>query len=247
MDIFNKVGNEAYISLIREMVRTTDYAKNFDKLFSTKFLKLLSNKKNLINLEGSKKIEKKKFTNRFEFGKYIFEILKDCSFSKISKNQNVWNYISCFYIKDLISNSSSKENRLIWMPKFHDYKRNLTRTAWFLYYVNRENSLFALCNPLNQHSNMCEQFVSRQELVRNTSVAELCMSLYYNPKTKSLRKNAAKHEKDKKLDGWHPGVIYPRLTKAVNKLNKIYDLWSVETSDLQNLIGKEFKIWKEID
>ena len=59
MDIFNKVGNEAYISLIREMVRTTDYAKNFDKLFSTKFLKLLSNKKNLINLEGSKKIEKK--------------------------------------------------------------------------------------------------------------------------------------------------------------------------------------------
>ena len=56
MDIFNKVGNEAYISLIREMVRTTDYAKNFDKLFSTKFLKLLSNKKNLINLEGSKKI-----------------------------------------------------------------------------------------------------------------------------------------------------------------------------------------------
>ena len=37
MDIFNKVGNEEYISLIREMVRTTDYAKNFDKLFSKSF------------------------------------------------------------------------------------------------------------------------------------------------------------------------------------------------------------------
>ena len=57
----------------------------------------------------------------------------------------------CLY-KRFISNSLKKENRLIWMPKFHDYKRKfLTRTAWFLYYVNRENSLFALCNPLNQH------------------------------------------------------------------------------------------------
>ena len=87
------------------------------------------------------------------------------------------------------------------MPKFHDYKRNLTRTAWFLYYVNRENSLFALCNPLNQHSNMCEQFVSRQELLRNPSIGELCHKLYYDPKTKKLKKNAASMKKIKNKMG----------------------------------------------
>lgn len=247
MLVFNKIGNQQYISMIKEMLKSPNFVENFDKKFSEKFKKILSDKNNLIELEGSKDLKSQTFTNRFEFGKYIYNTLQNCSFSKINKNGRIWNYITCFYLDKLISSSSTKENRLIWMPKFHDYKRNLTRTAWFLYYVNRENSLFALCNPLNQHSNMCEQFVSRQELVRNTSVAELCMKLYYNPDTKSLRKNAAKHEKDKKIDGWHPGVIYPRLTKIVNKLNKIYDLWSVETPDLQKLIGKEFTVWKDID
>ena len=133
------------------------------------------------------------------------------------------------------------------MPKWRDTKRNLTRTPWLLYYINRENSLFSLCNPLNQHSNMCEQYVSRQELLRNSSVGKLCMKLYYNPKTKKLRKNAAKHEKDDKLDGWHPGVIYPRLTASLGKLYKIYDLWSLKDSDLENLIGKEFSHWSKTD
>ena len=62
-----------------------------------------------------------------------------------------------------------------------------------------------------------------------------------------MRKNAAKHEKDEKIDGWHPGVIYPRLTKAVGKLYKIYDLWTVDTTDLEKLVGKEFSKWSKIE
>ncbi len=247
MKIFNKIGNDAYISLIKEMLKSSKYPENFKNDFQSSFQNIISDEKNSINLEGSKELKKIEFKNRFELGKHLFGVLQDCSFSKINKNGFIWNYISCYYLSNLISSTSTKENRLIWMPKFHDYKRNLVRTPWFLYYVNRENSLFALCNQLNQHSNMCEQFVSRQEMVRNSAIAELCMKLYYNPKTKKLRKNAAKHEKDEKIDGWHPGVIYPRLTKIVNKLNKIYDLWSVDISDLEKLVGKEFKVWRSID
>ena len=36
---------------------------------------------------------------------------------------------------------------------------------------------------------MCEQFVSRQELLRNPSVAELCINYYYDPKTKIFKLN----------------------------------------------------------
>ena len=247
MKIFNKIGNDAFISLIKEMLKSPKYPKNYEKDFHRSFQSIILDEKNLTNLEDSKELKEIQFKNRFEFGKYIFGVLQNCSFSKINRSGFVWNYITCFYLKDLISSSSTKENRLIWMPKFFDYKRNLVRTAWLLYYINRENSLFALCSQLNQHSNMCEQFVSRQEMLRNTSIGELCMKLYYNPKTKKLRTNAAKHEKDKKIEGWHPGVIYPRLTKMVGKLYKIYDLWSVDVADLQKLVGKEFTVWKNLD
>ncbi len=246
MKIFNTEGNKKYISLTQELLNTDNYPENYEKKYSSLFQEILTEKANLTHLEGSTEIKKKKFTNRFELGKHIFEVLQNCSFSKVNRNENVWNYLACFYIKDLISNSR-KENRLIYMPKFFDLKRNLVRTPWLLYYLLRENSLFALCNNLNEHSNMCEQFVSRQEMLRNNAIGQLCMKLYYNPKTKKLRKNAAKHEKDEKIDGWHPGVVYPRLTKTVGKLYKIYDLWTVETEDLEKLIGKEFSKWGEVE
>lgn len=246
MKIFNIRGNQLYKSLVEEMLASNDYPENFKKKYENSFQKILNDEKNLSSLDGSKELEKKAFKNRLEFGKHIFGVLQNCSFSKVNKNEFVWNYIACYFIKDFISNSQ-KENRIIYMPKFFDLKRNLARTPWLLYYSLREDSLFALCNPLNIHSNMCEQFVSRQEMLRNTAVGELCMKLYYNPKTKKLRKNAAKHEKDEKIDGWHPGVIYPRLTKAVGKLYKIYDLWTVDTTDLEKLVGKEFSKWSKIE
>lgn len=244
MKKFNKEGNKKFISLMKNdfLINSSNPTDDFKRKYKNKFQDLIKDEKNLENLEQSSELNYKKFENRFEFGKYIASVLKNCSFSKINRDEGLWNYISCFFLEDFIS-SSSKNNRYLWMPKWHDTKRLLARTPWLLYYINKDNSLFALCTPLNEHSNMCEQFVSRQELLRNPSIGELCHKLYYDPKTKKLKKNAAKHEKDKKLDGWHSGVIHPRLTGKLGKLYKIYDLWSLNTSDLEKLIGEEFKHW----
>ena len=79
----------------------------------------VSDEKNLENLEQSGELNYKKFENRFEFGKYIASVLKNCSFSKINRDEGLWNYISCFFLEDFIS-SSSKNNRYLWMPKWHE-------------------------------------------------------------------------------------------------------------------------------
>lgn len=246
MKIFNKEGNKAYIALVQEMLTSSNYPANYEKKYKNLFKKIITSEKYLELLENSKDLKEIDFENRFEFGKYLFDLLKNCSFSKVNRNENLWNYITCFHLKNLISNSR-KENRLLYMPKFFDLKRNLVRTSWLLYYLLKEHSLFTLCSKLNEHSNMCEQFVSRQEMLRNSSIGELCMRMYYNPKTKKLKQNAAKHEKDKKIDGWLPGVIYPRLTKTVGKLYKIYDLWTINVDDLEKLVGKEFSVWGEVE
>jgi hypothetical protein len=172
--------------------------------------------------------------------------LADCSFSKVNRDERLWNYISCYYLDDLVTNSE-KENRLRFIPHFHDLKRNLVRTPWFLYHLLKNDSQFALCTSLSEHSNMCEQFVSRQELVRNRSIGELCMNLYFDKSKKKLKTNSAKHEINKDTGSYHPGVIYPRLTKTLGKLNKIYDLWNIESNNLDEIIGEEFRFWKKND
>lgn len=239
---FTLEANIKFINLIEDLTKETgDIKEIYNDIYNKKFSELLKDK-NLENVKSAKELEKRDFENRFEYGKYIFERLEKCTFGEVVLDEQLWNYISCFYLEKFIS-SSKVQNRYRFINTFRDLKRMQARTPWFLYYLARENSLFTLCTPLNAHSNMCEQFVSRQELVRNKSISELCQNLYFDKKSNKLKSNAAKHEKDK--DGnFQEGCLYPRLTKTVGKLNKIYDLWNIDKDDLEELIGKEFGTWK---
>lgn len=244
---FTLKANEDFKSHLKEMLTTSGKVKDaFEKKYKNIFKKMAKEESNLEEVIGAKKLDNKLFTSRFEFGKYLSEVLADCSFSKVNRDERLWNYISCFYLDDLVTNSE-KENRLRFIPHFHDLKRNLVRTPWFLYFLLKNDSQFALCTSLSEHSNMCEQFVSRQELVRNRSIGELCMNLYFDKSKKKLKTNSAKHEINKDTGSYHPGVIYPRLTKTLGKLNKIYDLWNIETDNLDEIIGEEFRFWKKND
>jgi hypothetical protein len=73
------------------------------------------------------------------------------------------------------------------------------------------------------------------------------MNLYFDKSKKKLKTNSAKHEINKDTGSYHPGVIYPRLTKTLGKLNKIYDLWNIESDNLDEIIGEEFRFWKKND
>ena len=244
---FTSKANEDFKNYLKEMLTTSGKVKDaFDKKYKSIFKKMAKEDSNLEEVIGAKELDNKSFSSRFEFGKYLFEVLADCSFSKVNRDERLWNYISCYYLDDLVTNSE-KENRLRFIPHFHDLKRNLVRTPWFLYHLLKNDSQFALCTSLSEHSNMCEQFVSRQELVRNRSIGELCMNLYFDKSKKKLKTNSAKHEINKDTGSYHPGVIYPRLTKTLGKLNKIYDLWNIESDNLDEIIGEEFRFWKKND
>jgi hypothetical protein len=241
---FTLAGNEKFISLLKDdfIPSSINPQEDYAKKYHLKFKSLLKNEKNLENIEGTGELKNLNFKNRFDFGKHLYEVFKNCSFSKINKDEHLWNYISCFYLDKFLTKSKAL-NRLMYFGGFFDLKRLLSRTPWFLYYINGDDSEFALCNNLNEHSNMCEQYISRQELVRNKSISELCMNLYFDKKERKLKKNSAKHEK---VDGsFLPGVIHPRLSRTVGKLNKIHDLWTIDSSDLNKLIGKEFKHWND--
>ena len=95
MLVFNKIGNQQYISMIKEMLKSPNFVENFDKKFSEKFKKILSDKNNLIELEGSKDLRVKHLRTDLNL-ENIFCTLQNCSFSKINKNGRIWNYITCF-------------------------------------------------------------------------------------------------------------------------------------------------------
>ena len=105
MKRFNKEGNKKFISLMKSdfLINSSNPPDDFKRKYKSKFQDLIKDEKNLENLEQSGELNYKKFENRFEFGKYIASVLKNCSFSKINRDEGLWNYISCFFLEDFIS------------------------------------------------------------------------------------------------------------------------------------------------
>jgi len=245
---FNEKGNALFKSKIKSIVQNIN-KHGFDYGFSEKnyeeLREIIFSEKLTEILESSKELSKNSFATRFDLGKSLYEVLKSCEYNKIICDEYLWNWLSGFYIKNILSDKAGlKISRFLYTNHFHDLKLHLIRTSWLLYSVNKDNAEFALCSPLYRHSNMCEQYISRPELFRNPKVAELCMDLYFDKKNGEIRKNSDNHRKNKE-GKIHPGVLYPRLYKYILKLSKIYDLWSADIAEFKKIIGREFKIWDQ--
>ena len=243
---FTKSANIEFISIIDTLLKNIEnvgYKKAFSYSVKNEIKSLVKNPNKIEVIENAGEIDEIIFSRRFELGKHLFEALKNCKYSNIIKEEKLWNWLSAFYISQLITEKGGlKKSRFIFRYEFHHAKLNLVRTPWILYRLLEQNSEFALCSPVHQHSNMCEQFISRTELTRNPVIGKLCMDLYYDKKNEKLKPNSDNHRrtKDKKL---LPGTLYPRLYKTIGVLNKTYDIWSIDNENLKSLVGKEFEIW----
>jgi len=246
---FTKAANIEFTSMIDSVLKeigSFGYKKAFSKKIKNEIETLVKDPNKTEIVKGDGEVNIKTFSTRFEMGKYIFDALKGCKYVEIIKDERLWNWLTGFFINQLITEKGGlKKSRFIFRYEFHHAKLHLIRTAWLLYRLLKENSEFALCTPVHQHSNMCEQFISRVELTRNPVVGKLCMELYFDAKNGKLYPNSDNHRrtKDKKL---HPGTLYPRLFKSLGSLSKTYDVWTIQKDDLKKLIGEEFEIWNSI-
>ena len=245
---FTKSANIEFISIIDTLLKNVEkvgYKKAFSNNIKKEIRSLVKDTNKVELIENAGEIDEIIFSRRFELGKHLFEALKNCKYSSIIKEERLWNWLGAFYISQLITEKGGlKKSRFVFRYEFHHAKLNLIRTPWILYRLLEKNSEFALCSPVHQHSNMCEQFISRTELTRNPAIGKLCMDLYYDKENGKLKPNSDNHRrtKDKKL---LPGTLYPRLYKTIGVLNKTYDIWTIDNENLKNLVGKEFEIWNK--
>ena len=245
---FTNAANKEFVSIVDQLIKNIKefgYKKAFSTKIKDEIQNLTKDSNKCETVEESSEIELKNFSSRYDMGKSIFNSLKDCKYIKIIKDENLWNWLTGLFIIQLITEKGGlKSSRFLFRYEFHHTKLHLVRTSWLLYRLLKEDSEFALCTPVHQHSNMCEQFISRVELTRNPVVGKLCMDLYFDKKNGKLFPNSDNHRKtkEKKL---HPGTLYPRLTKTLGSVCKTYDIWTIDKENLKKLAGSEFEIWEE--
>ena len=230
---FNSYGNDIYITNF-EMVCLDDKHKmpvNF--LYNDEYTNIL---------EGAKIIDKNKiFPNRYEFGKYLNDILADCDYNVIVNNENLWNWLTCLYFSKLFPGPSGGKQKARYALSKNTLlqHRHLVREAWKQYTNHQEYSIFLLSNKINYISDECETAAASNDVV-NENFLRLCRDLYMTKDKKNFirKKNVTATNKDAK------GTLR-RLVKTYKKLSVNYYVKEMKYEEFKKKIMSinEFSIW----
>ena len=187
----------------------------------------------------------KTFSTRFEFGKYIVETLGDANVRILLSHEfdRFWDWLTVAYFPQF-GKKVSKFWHYSVTRRGHSGSlayRHLVRTSAEMYWRHQENSLVMLNTDLSTWGDMSEQLTSRQNVAYHRSCIKTANALYLE--NGKLRRGAAGRvpPKAKRKPGDRRGKGgVSRLALAVRRLCRTYDTHSLESSQLINLLPKEF-------
>lgn len=189
-------------------------------------------------------LERKKFANRYDASKYLYEKFIEAGIADSDLDRGVWAWLTLFWF-DALRPPSDKQirrwpgERARWIPsESHDWKkfyRHLLAGPWRVYRFHRdqpERAMVVLCGPLYAPGEASEQLLSRQEVVTNRGIIELATRLYYDPAVKKIRRGAA---------GKGAGSFRRLAKDFFDQFGMTWDLYSMNANQVANLLPKEFK------
>lgn len=228
--VFNEYGNEQFINHYYMAVEDNKHKIPKEILFSSEYTEVL---------EGALPIDQnKKFKNRYELGKYIYELTKEVKVD-IFNNSFLWNWLSAFYFKDIFPGPSGgmQDIRYILSEQLTHKYRHLIRENWRIYSEYKEDAIYLLTKQINAGSDEIEQLAGRQNFL-NSNTIKLISELYMNKQGDSwhFKRNATNRNK--------PGNLR-RLQEVCQGMQLNYFLPTMNFDKFKQLVLKipEFQDW----
>lgn len=183
------------------------------------------------------------FTNRFECGEYLHDLLSKAGYS-LESDVGLWAWLTLVFFDQICPADASnhrkigEQARYIPVPNaFQKFYRHLLVGPFLIYRAHVDDPGRAralLASQLHSPGDIVEQLASRQELVTNRAVVATATALYVDPQTGFLKRGAG-----------GKGAGSPRrLADFVNQVDLTYDLYAMQASELLALLPKEFARFK---
>lgn len=186
------------------------------------------------------------FENRFEFGRYIAELLaqEDAKTLLSQKNDGLWDWLTIAYFSQF-GKKVSKPWHYTVTRRGHSGSlayRHLARTAFEMYWRHKQASLVMLHVDMSTWGDLAEQLTSRQNVAYHRGYIQAANALYLSDG--KLRRGAASRVRP--LKKRKPGETIgkggvARLALAVRRLCRTYDTHILGVADMIELLPKEFK------
>jgi hypothetical protein len=182
------------------------------------------------------------FTNRYELGIYLAEILKPLDRHQISRDHRLWNWLALFFFDTLCKKEANGTRKLLRselyiLEKKYDYLRyykHLVRTPWLAVLDLRENAQILFANSRGTRSDIEETLTASQQVLGNSTIIAVASKLYFDVMTGKPKRGAA---------GKSAGSPR-RLTAVIQQLERTFDIQSCTPEQFLELLPHEFDKFK---
>ena len=211
---------------------------------SANLISLLEDPKLTKEISNGCSIELVKFKNRMACGKYFYEFFEKNSDSKLEnpeKNKGLWTWLAIAWSEDLLRKKGDPVGQMArWVLNldWNRYYRHLLAGPYFVYKAHADDpnrALALLCNPnLATIGEVYEQVCGTKDMIRFPGVVGAATSLYYDPKTDSLKPSSAAKSYGSAR----------RFTSVLNQFQLTYDIYGMSSDQILDLLPSEFDKFK---
>ena len=198
-----------------------------------------------------------KFSNRFEFGKYLFlkigPLLKDKKLRReYLNNPHFWTWVVLVYIKQLSNEYKQSRRPDRYIPAIGDYKiygsfntshRHMARESYRLYErFGEESKIYFNKKNLFETGNVIESIRSRQDTSNHDGIHEYLLLKYKDQDGYAIPKAAETVQfknRNKKITGRESTV---RLAKIYRRLNINFVGPLLSAKEIAEKVGPGFEL-----
>ena len=185
-------------------------------------------------------VEHRAFASRMDLGSYLFKKLNRSGLLDIDADRGIWAWLALFYFESLCPadrfGRRTPGNRARWILDPHNFQRYYRHLLAGPYRIVRaypeqpEIAMCILCGSPDKPGELVEQLASRQELVTNRAIIGAATRLYYDADSGKLKRGA----------GGKGRGSPRRLADVLQQFDVTYDLYTLDTDELSQLLPKEF-------
>ena len=227
---FNKVGEKKFNEFFLKKLKNKNFSIPFRNLKDERYTEIVNDKEILIDLDL-------KFNSAFDFGKYIHDKIKDIKNARF--DTGLFHWITLAYFNSLFPGprGGAQVIKYILDPKTPgNWKKHLVRLRWELYERFKEKSIVYLSKPVNNWSDEEESISASPTLISSEEIIDLYKKLYF----RTDKKNNHSIISSRNISGNHRD-----LTKELSIYQLNFDLSRMNSDEILDLLGNDFKKWKK--
>jgi hypothetical protein len=192
-------------------------------------------------LPGNAIVPQRIFRDRFDFGKFLVELLKPFQRQSISFDRGLWSWLAAYYFEQLSPRDDAgtralRKDYVYALSESRIYYRHLVRAPWFLVSTHGEACRYLLVArqddraPLSRQSYLLDQLAARQFVISSPTLIAAAGRLYSDPRTGLPTRGA----------GAKGSGSPRRLALIANQLSLTYDIHGMPVDRFLKLLPDEF-------